>query len=108
MSAHKRGGTFWIKHDNVLTAKQAELVNKELNTGSNAISIKKIMTPSIPEETELDTAYQKTLTMGYETYIKHNEKNKSPAQMKEWSILSDHVKYITPDRSKTFNSLSID
>ena len=28
--------------------------------------------------------------------------------MKEWSILSDHVKYITSDNSKTFNSLSID
>ena len=33
---------------------------------------------------------------------------KSPAQMKEWSILSDHVKYITSDGSKTFNNLSID
>ena len=28
--------------------------------------------------------------------------------MKEWSILSDHVKYITSDKSKTFNNLSID
>ena len=28
--------------------------------------------------------------------------------MKEWSILSDHVKYVTPDRSETFNNLSID
>ena len=27
--------------------------------------------------------------------------------MKEWSILSDHVKYITSDGSKTFNNLSI-
>ena len=32
----------------------------------------------------------------------------APAQMKEWSILSDHVKYITSDGSKTFNNLSID
>ena len=100
--AHKRGGTFWIKHDNALTAKQAELVNKELNTGSNAISIKKIMTPSIPEETALDNAYQKTLTTGYETNAKHNDKKKSPVQM------SDHVKYIISDRFKTFNNLSID
>ena len=66
------------------------------------------MTPSIPEETELDNAYQKTLTTGYETDIRHNDKKKSPAQMKEWSILSDHVKYITSDRSETFNNLSID
>ena len=28
--------------------------------------------------------------------------------MKEWSILSDHVKYITSDKSETFNNLSID
>ena len=28
--------------------------------------------------------------------------------MKEWSILSNHVKYITSDGSKTFNNLSID
>ena len=28
--------------------------------------------------------------------------------MKEWSILSDHVKYITSDKSKTFNNLNID
>ena len=28
--------------------------------------------------------------------------------MKEWSILSDHIKYITSDKSKTFNNLSID
>ena len=107
MSAHKKGGPFWIKHDHVLTAKQIELVYKELNTGNNIISIKKIMTPSIPEETELDNAYQKTLTTGYKTDIRPNDKGKSPAQMKEWSILSDHVKYITSDKSKTFNNLSI-
>ena len=28
--------------------------------------------------------------------------------MKEWSILSDHVKYITSDKQETFNNLSID
>ena len=28
--------------------------------------------------------------------------------MKEWSILSDHVKYITSDKSKTFSNLNID
>ena len=104
MSACKRGGTFQIKHDHVLTAKQAKLVNKELITSSNAILIKKIMTPSLPEETELDNAYQKTLTTGYETDVKHSDKKKSPAKMKEWSILSDHVKCITSDRSETFNT----
>ena len=108
MSAHKRGGTFWVKHDHVLTAKQAELTNKKLNTSSNTISIKKTMTPSIPEETELDNVYQKTLSTGYETKVMHNDKKNSPAQMREWSILSDHVKCITSDRSETFNNLSIE
>ena len=28
--------------------------------------------------------------------------------MKEWSILSDHVRYVNSDRSETFNNLSID
>ena len=32
----------------------------------------------------------------------------SPAQIKEWSILSDHVKYITSDGSEMFNNLSIE
>ena len=105
---HKKGGTFWIRHDHVLTANQAKLVYKELNMGNHIICTKKIMSPSIPEETELDNAYQKTLTTGYETDIRPNNKGKSPAQMKEWSILSDHVKYITSDKHETFNNLSID
>ena len=66
------------------------------------------MTPSIPEETEPDNTYQKTLTTVCKTDIRLNNKGKSPAQMKEWSILSDHVKYITSDKHKTFNNLSID
>ena len=53
-------------------------------------------------------AYQKTLTTGHENKVQQNDKKKSPAQMKIWSILSDHVKCITPDRAKTFNNLSID
>ena len=48
------------------------------------------------------------LTTGCETDTWPNNKAKSPAQMKEWSILSDHIKYITSDKSKTFNNLNID
>ena len=70
--------------------------------------MKKIMTPSIPEDIELDNAYPKTLTTGYKTDNRPNDKGKNPVQMKEWSILSDHVKYITSDKHKTFNNLSID
>ena len=91
-----------------MTAKQAEFVNKELSTSNNTISIKTIIIPNPSKETELDNAYQKTLIAGIENKVEHSDKRKSPAQMKEWSILSNHVKYITSDRSETFNNLSID
>ena len=108
MSTHKRGGTSQVKHDNILTAKQAEFVNKELSAGNNTISIKSIITPKPTEEIEMDNAYQKTLIIGTENKVEQSDKKMSPAQMKEWSILSDHVKYFTSDGSKTFNNLSID
>ena len=54
MSDHKRGGASQVKHDHTLMAKEAEFVNKELSNGSNTISIKKFLTPNIPEETELE------------------------------------------------------
>ena len=108
LSAHKRGGTFWVKHDNILTAKQAEFVNKELSTSNNTILIKRIITLNTPEETELDNAYQKTLITGLENKVEQSDQKKSPAQKKEWSILSDHVKYVMSDGSETFNNLSID
>ena len=55
-----------IKHDHTLTAKQVEFVNKELSNGSNTILIKKFITSNIPEETELENPYQKTLITGHE------------------------------------------
>ena len=70
--------------------------------------VKKIITPNPPEETELDNVYQKTLIAGTKNKVKQSDQKKSPAQMKKWSILSDHVKYVTSDRSETFNNLSID
>ena len=91
-----------------MTAKQAEFVNKELSASNNTILIKKIVTSNKSKETELDNAYQKALITGIENMVEHSDKKKSPAQMKEWSILSDYVKYITSDRSETFNNLSID
>ena len=91
-----------------MTAKQAEFVNKELSASNNTISIKKIVTANISEEIELDNTYQKALITGIENKVEHSDKKKSPAQMKEWSILSDHVKYITSDGSEVFTYLSID
>ena len=79
MSKYKRGGTPWIKHDNILTAKQAEFVNKELSTGNNTISIKKIVTANMSEEIELDNTYQKALIIGIENKVKHSDQKESPA-----------------------------
>ena len=52
-------------------------------------------------DTELDNTYQKAI-------LTENDKKKSPSQMKEWSILSDHVKYVTSDGTETFHKLNID
>ena len=80
MSTHKRGGTSWVKHDNILTAKQSEFVNKELSTGNNTISIKRIITPNPLEETEIDNAYQTTLITGIENKVKQSDKKRTPSQ----------------------------
>ena len=39
--------------------------------------------------------------------LKEPNKNKYQVPMKEWSILSDHVKYVTHGKSETFQKLSI-
>ena len=80
MSNHERGGTSHpINHDKVLTTKQADFVNKELNTGKGIMSIKKIVMQGKSVNTELDNTYQEALPT-------ENDKKKSPTQMKEWSI----------------------
>ena len=104
MSNHnRRGGTSHVKidHDKVLTTTQADFVNKELNAGKGTISIKKIVMQGKSVDTELDNACQKAI-------LTENDKKKSPAQIKEWSILSNHVKYVTSDGSETFHMLNID
>ena len=104
MSNHnRRGGTSHVKfdHDKVLTTTQADFVNKNLNAGKGTISIKKIVMQDKSVDTELDNTDQKAI-------LAENDKKKNPTQMKEWSILSDHVKYVMSDRSETFHKLNID
>ena len=64
MSNHKRrGGTSHvINHDKVLTNKQADFVNKELNASKGTMSIKKIVMQDKSVNTELDNTYQKAYT----------------------------------------------
>ena len=105
LSNHQRGGTSNVNHDKVLTTKQTDFVNKELNAGKGIISIKKIVVQNKSVDIELaDSAYQKALL----TETENNNKKKSPAQMKEWSILSGHVKYVTSYASGIFHNLNID
>ena len=85
----------------VLTTKQADFVNKEINASKGTMSIKKIVMQDKSVNTELDNTYQKAL-------LTENDKKRSPAQMKEWSILSDHVKYVVSDGSEIFLKLNID
>ena len=100
---NRRGGTSHVKidHDKVFTITQADFINKNLNTGNGTISIKKIVMQDKSVDTELDNTYKKAIQT-------QNDKKKSPTQMKEWSILSDHVKYVMSDGSETFHKLNID
>ena len=84
-----------------MTTTQADFVNKELNASNGTISIKKIVMQDKSVDTELDNTYQKAI-------LTENDKKKNPAQIEEWSILSDHVKYVTSDGSETFHKLNID
>ena len=86
-----------------MTTKQADFVNKELNYSKGIMSIQKIVIQDKSVNTELNNAYQKALLTKTE-----NDKKKSPAQMKEWSILSDHIKYVTSDGSEICHNLNID
>ena len=102
MSNQKRGViSHIINDDKVLTTKQAEFVNKELNASKGIMSIKKIIMQDKSVNTELDNTYQKAL-------LAEIDKKESPTQMKEWSILSDLVKYVTLDGSEFFHKLNID
>ena len=57
----KRWNSHVINHDKVLTTKQADFVNKELNASKGTMSIKKIVMQDKSVNTELDSTYQKAL-----------------------------------------------
>ena len=94
MSKHsKTGGT--LKHDDkFLTDKQTECLYKGINP-TKGVSIK------VTEQTlsEAENAYQKGI-------LSDIDKTKNPKQMEEWSITSDHVKYVQHDESDTLHNLN--
>ena len=60
-----------INHDKVLTTKQADFVNKELNASKGTMSIQKIVMQDKSVDTELDNTYQKAL-------LTENDKKRAP------------------------------
>ena len=103
----KRGGTFRnIKNDKYLTEDQAKLVYKRVNAGKG-INTKVIQHDMDKEKlvgTQIENTYQKVAIL---TDV--NKKGKDPTQMEEWSILSDHVRYVKhEDGSGTFHRLNIE
>ena len=83
-----------------MTEDLAKIVYKKVNTG------KAIDTSVIQREklvgTEIENAYQKAILSNV------GKKGKDPTQMKDQSILSDHVKYVKHDGSGTFHNLYVD
>ena len=99
---NKKGGTFRnVKGNKYLTEYQAifvcEMVNagKEINkeTLQHEMKQKKV-------EFDIENTYQKA--------ILSDVSKRNPTQMEEWSILSDHVKYIKHDGSEMFHNLNVD
>ena len=93
--SNKTGGS--LKHgDKFLTEKQAKHLYKEINP-PKGLSIK-VTEQSLPEA---ENTYQKGI-------LSDIDKKKSTKQMEEWSILSDHVKYVQHDESDTLHNLNFD
>ena len=100
----KGGGTFRnVKNDKYLTEDQAKFVYKRVNVrkGINTNIIQQEMKQE-KVGTEIENTYQKAILTDV------GRKGKDPTQIEEWSILSDHVKYVTHDGSETFCNLNID
>ena len=90
----KRGETYKnIRNDEYLTEDQAKFVYKRVSTGKdiNTVTIKQEMEQEMLEKTEMGNAYQKVILSGI------SKKEKVSAQMEDWPILSDHVKYVRHD-----------
>ena len=101
----KRGGTFRnITNNKYLTEDQARVVYKKVNVGKtiDTKAIKQEMEQEKLEGTVIENMYQKAILTDI------NKTGKDPVQIEEWSILSDHVKYVKHDGSGTFHNLNID
>ena len=89
-----------------MTEDQAQFVYKKVSAGKgiNTETIKQEMEQEKVVKTEIDdscdNAYQKAILNEV------NKKEKVSTQMEDWSILSDHVKYVRhDDGSETFHNV---
>ena len=106
--AVNKGGTCKVakikNQEDFLSKEQVEFVYKSINAkmGVNTNMIKQEMAQTkLLEEQELNNTYQKAI-------LAEVSKEKESVQIEEWSILSDHVKYVTHDESEAFHKLNID
>ena len=77
-----------------MTDKQTEHLYKGIDS-TKGLSIK------VTEQSEAENTYQKGI-------LSDIRKKKNPKQMEEWSILSDHVKYVHHDESDNLLNLNFD
>ena len=87
-----------LKPTKLLTEDQAELICNKVTAGQKIDSqtIQKEMV-SNPDANSYKNAM-----------LKESDKKRDPVPMEEWSILSDHVKYVMHDESEAFHKLNID
>ena len=86
-----------VKHVKFLTEDQAKFVCNKVSTR------REINTKTIQQEMNL------TVTNAYKNALLYDvNKKKDPTQIEEWSVLSEHVKYVTHGESEAFHKLNID
>ena len=101
----KRGGAYKnIRNDAYLTEDRATFIYKKVNVGKdiNTETIKQEMEQGKLKKAEIENTYQKAILSEV------GKKEKVSTQMEDWSISSDHVRYIRhEDGSETFHKLNI-
>ena len=95
---HDKNST--VKHLKFLTDDQAEFVCKRLNA-RRGINTKTIQQEMNSENLIEKNTYKKAI-------LAEVNKKKDLVQIEEWSILSDHVRYVMHGESEAFHKLNID
>ena len=87
-----------LKPTKILTGDQAEFICNKVNAREKIVS-KNIQKEMISNPDV--NSYKNEM-------LKESDKKRDPVPMEEWSILSDHVKYVMHDESDVFHKLNID